>query len=69
MDIETALAKGSMDRVERREPEKIYHKMLSAGLAGADALFCFCHNIYPIWNAGIHQPERGLARLLQSTRR
>src|SRR6478609_42303 len=27
MDIETALAKGSMDRVERREPEKIYHKI------------------------------------------
>ena len=26
MDIETSLAKGSMDRVERREPEKIYHK-------------------------------------------
>jgi predicted metalloendopeptidase len=25
--IETALAKGSMDRVERREPEKIYHKL------------------------------------------
>lgn len=25
--IETALAKGSMDRVERREPEKIYHKI------------------------------------------
>jgi putative endopeptidase len=27
MAIETALAKGSGDRVERREPEKIYHKM------------------------------------------
>jgi endothelin-converting enzyme/putative endopeptidase len=27
LDIETALAKGSMDRVERREPEKIYHKL------------------------------------------
>jgi predicted metalloendopeptidase len=25
--IETALAKGAMDRVERREPEKIYHKL------------------------------------------
>src|SRR5882757_658561 len=25
--IETALAKGAMDRVERREPEKIYHKV------------------------------------------
>jgi putative endopeptidase len=27
MKIETALAKGSMDRVERRDPEKIYHKL------------------------------------------
>jgi putative endopeptidase len=27
MGIETALARGSMDRVERREPEKIYHKL------------------------------------------
>jgi len=27
MAIETALAKGSMDRVERRDPEKIYHKL------------------------------------------
>jgi predicted metalloendopeptidase len=27
LDIETALAQGSMDRVERREPEKIYHKL------------------------------------------
>jgi endothelin-converting enzyme/putative endopeptidase len=27
MKIETALAKGSMDRVERRDPEKVYHKL------------------------------------------
>ncbi len=27
MKIETALAKGAMDRVERRDPEKIYHKL------------------------------------------
>jgi putative endopeptidase len=27
MEIETALAKGSMDRVERREPERVYHKL------------------------------------------
>src|SRR5262249_32684949 len=27
MDFETALAKGAMDRVERRDPEKIYHKL------------------------------------------
>jgi endothelin-converting enzyme/putative endopeptidase len=27
MSIETALAKGSMDRVDRRDPEKVYHKL------------------------------------------
>ena len=27
MQIETALAKGAMDRIERRDPEKIYHKL------------------------------------------
>ncbi len=27
LNIETALAKGSMDRVERRDPEKVYHKL------------------------------------------
>ncbi|HKD44056.1 MAG TPA: M13 family metallopeptidase [Candidatus Angelobacter sp.] len=27
MNIETALAKGSMDRVERRDPDNIYHKL------------------------------------------
>ena len=36
MKIETALAKGSMDRVARRDPEtSIYHKMTEAELAGA----------------------------------
>ncbi|HEY1940152.1 MAG TPA: M13 family metallopeptidase [Candidatus Angelobacter sp.] len=30
MEVETALAKGSGDRVERREPERIYHKMTVA---------------------------------------
>jgi len=27
MDIETALAKGALDRAARREPSKVYHKM------------------------------------------
>ncbi len=27
MKIETALAKGSLDKVSRRDPEKVYHKM------------------------------------------
>ncbi len=32
MRIETALAKGSMTRVERRDPKKLYHKMTRAEL-------------------------------------
>ena len=33
MAIETELAKGSLDRVSRRDPEKIYHKMTVAELS------------------------------------
>jgi putative endopeptidase len=32
--IETELAQGSLDRVSRRDPEKVYHKMTVAELAG-----------------------------------
>ena len=32
MKIETELAKASMDRVERRDPTKVYHKMTTAQL-------------------------------------
>jgi endothelin-converting enzyme/putative endopeptidase len=34
MEIETSLAKGALDRVSRRDPEKIYHRMSSQGLVG-----------------------------------
>ena len=34
MSIETALAKASMDRVERRNPNNTYHKMTTVELAG-----------------------------------
>jgi len=32
MEIETALAKGSMTRVDRRDPNKVYHRIERAGL-------------------------------------
>ncbi|HUK86992.1 MAG TPA: M13 family metallopeptidase, partial [Terriglobales bacterium] len=35
MSIETALAKASMDKVERRDPNKIYHRLDRAGLKKA----------------------------------
>src|SRR5947209_15216432 len=33
MDIETSLAKGALDRVSRRDPNKVYHKMSERDLA------------------------------------
>jgi len=39
MTIETALAKGSLDRTSQREPEKIYHKMSTKELAALNPAF------------------------------
>src|SRR5713226_8907790 len=39
LEIETALAKGSMNRVDRREPSNIYHKMSTAELAKLSPAF------------------------------
>ena len=39
MDIETSLAKGSLDRTSQREPEKIYHKMSTKELAELNPSF------------------------------
>jgi putative endopeptidase len=37
--IETALAKGSTNRLDRRDPQKVYHKMSRADLAALSPLF------------------------------
>jgi putative endopeptidase len=39
MDVETGLAKGSLDVVSRRDPAKIYHKMSAQELAGLSPAF------------------------------
>ena len=39
MRIETALAKGSLTRVERRDPQKLYHKMTTEQLRALSPLF------------------------------
>jgi endothelin-converting enzyme/putative endopeptidase len=39
MKFETALAKGSLDLVSRRDPEKVYHKMTKAELAALSPAF------------------------------
>lgn len=41
MDIETGLAKGSLDRTSQREPEKIYHKMSTKDLAAMNPTFAW----------------------------
>jgi putative endopeptidase len=39
MKLETALAKGSLDRVSRRDPEKVYHKMPKSELEALGPAF------------------------------
>ena len=39
MEIETALAKASLTRVDQRDPYKLFHKMPRAKLAAHDAVF------------------------------
>lgn len=39
MRLETELAKGSLDRVSRRDPEKVYHKMTRQELEALDPAF------------------------------
>jgi putative endopeptidase len=51
MKIETALAKGSMDRVDRRDPEKIYHKISEQEWQALTPSLSFTQYI-----TGIHSP-------------
>ena len=41
MRLETALAKGSLDRVSRRDPEKVYHKMSKPEMAALEPAFAW----------------------------
>ena len=52
MDIETSLAKGSLDRTSQREPEKIYHKMSTKELAELNPSFG-----WPQYLEGIGSPK------------
>jgi predicted metalloendopeptidase len=44
MDIETGLAKGALDRVSRRDPTKVYHKLEAKDLAALSPDFNW--NVY-----------------------
>ncbi|HET9838468.1 MAG TPA: M13 family metallopeptidase [Candidatus Angelobacter sp.] len=52
LNVETALAKGSGDRVERREPERVYHKMSLTEWQGLTPSFSFTRYL-----AGIGAPS------------
>jgi putative endopeptidase len=52
MDIETSLARGSLDRVARRDPEKVYHKMSPQALAALAPSFA-----WPKYFEGIQAPR------------
>lgn len=51
MNIETTLAKGSMDRVDRRDPEKIYHKISEQDWQALTPSLSFAQYV-----TGIHSP-------------
>src|SRR5262249_53240520 len=52
MDFETALAKASLDRVSRREPAKVYHKMTKEELAALSPSFA-----WPKYFEGVGTPS------------
>jgi len=51
MTVETALAKASLDRVSRREPDKVYHRMTRQELVAMDPSFA-----WPQYLEGIGAP-------------
>jgi endothelin-converting enzyme/putative endopeptidase len=62
MRMETALAKGSLDLVSRRDPEKVYHKLTRAELLALDPDFRW--NLYltgagapPFQNVNVASPD------------
>ena len=60
--IETALAKASLTRVERRDPHKVYHKMTVAELHGLDpaidwAAYFATQGVAGVASLNVSQPE------------
>ncbi len=74
MDVETALAKVSMDRVSRRDPDKTYHKMTVAQLAQLTPdfdwkLYIATVGIPPVESLNVAAPDfvKGLGAIVSST--
>jgi len=68
MKLETDLAKGSLDLVSRRDPEKVYHKMNKPELASLSPAFRW--NLYFTGSGApeFSEHQRGLAGFLQGRR-
>ena len=64
-EVETALAKASMDRVERRDPNKVYHKMTVAELPGLSPDFDWNELFRRRQDAPIQQPRCVSARFCE----
>ena len=69
MRIETALAKGSLDNVSRRDPEKQYHKMTRQELAALMPGLPLERISNGIGRPGVSKRQRGMARFLQGFER
>jgi endothelin-converting enzyme/putative endopeptidase len=73
LDLETQLAKASMPLVDRRDPNKVYHRIDRAGLEAAAPHFqwrrYFVEDLAEVRAINVAVPDffRGLDRLLRST--
>src|SRR5690242_8734797 len=73
LDLETALAKNSLDRVSRRNPEKIYHKMTRKDLDGLTPSFAWAKfyeaaDVPSFTDINVSQPDyiRGAAAVIDA---
>ena len=69
MEMETALAKVSLERVKRRDPENLYHKMKRDGPAGPGAGLPVGGVLHGHQRAGLHRHQRHAPRVLQGRQR
>lgn len=74
LKVETALAKNSMDLVERRDPEKVYHKMTTGELAKLTPSFDWPYYLshigapaVPDLNVAVPEFFRGLNGVIDNT--
>ena len=65
MDIETALAKASLTRVEKRDPYKLFHKMTPAQLQALTPSFHWAAYFETSRDAGHFGDQRQRARVFQ----